>query len=177
MSEEIKKPRYSDTELRAMKDTDDLTTDELQRYLILQDIAQKRYQGQLAVRQIEEFQMKDAEKRDKFYSRGRELQKTQHDHALQQQNCSHRKGGRGLEAMLKGGNASDYALIKHLLPTNEWWARCQRCGQTWRPPHEEDFDLKSAAGRAAFEQAKVDYKTALDWPTDNIPLILVAIAA
>jgi hypothetical protein len=171
------KPRYSDAELRALKDTDGLTIEELQRFMLLQDIAQKKYQGQLAVRQIEEFQMKDAERRDKFYSRGRELQKTDHDHALQQGSCSHRKGGRGLDALIKGGNAPDYAVIRHLLPTNEWWSRCQRCGKTWRPPHEEDFDLKTSSGREAFERAKLEYKTALEWPTDNIPLILVAAAA
>lgn len=159
--------RKSDKELL---DTDNelLNTDELVRKSTLIDLQAKLHNQKLVRHQIDQFEMKASETRDKFLSRGRELKKTENDQKKHQANCSHRKGGRGLEAIQKGGNASDYAVIRHLLPNNEWWQRCQRCGKTWKPPHREAFD-DDAAGKAAFDAANAEYKEALNWPTDNIP--------
>lgn len=159
--------RKSDKELL---DTDNelLNTDELVRKSTLIDLQAKLHNQKLVRHQIDQFEMKASETRDKFLSRGRELKKTENDQKKHQANCSHRKGGRGLEAIQKGGNASDYAVIRHLLPNNEWWQRCQRCGKTWKPAHREAFP-DDVAGKAAFDAANAEYKEALNWPTDNIP--------
>ena len=148
-------------------DPDTLTTDELNRRAIFIDMDYKDLQRELTKRQTEQMRMKDAQNRDKFYSRGQELRKTSRDQEKHQDQCSHRKAGRGIEALQKGGNAADYAVIRHILPTNEMWQRCLRCGKTWRPPHTQDFDMKSASGAAAYEEAKRIYKEAISWPTDN----------
>ncbi len=103
-----------------------------------------------------------------YKSKGRELKKMVSDQAVQQANCSHRKGGRGLEALQRGGTGSDYAVIRHLLPTNEIWQRCQRCGKTWRPPNQLDYAMETSEGRSAFDAAQREYREALSWPTDNI---------
>lgn len=123
---------------------------------------------ELTRHQNAQFKMKQQEIKDKYKSRGRELNKTFRDQEIQQAHCSHRKAGRGAEALINGGNSSDYAVIKHLLPTNSWYVRCLRCGKTWAPPFEEAFDMATKEGRDAFEAAKKEYQTALAFPTDNI---------
>lgn len=171
MSDEQQKPvkKLSDKELLETNNSL-LTNDQLQRKLMLIDIDSRASQAELTRHQTAQFKMKQAEQKDKFWSRGRELENTKRSQHKHQEGCSHRKGGRGIEALQRGGtDASDHSLIKHLLPWNEWYIRCQRCGKTWRPPHAEDYDLKTAEGKAAFDQAKVDYKWAMDAPTNNSP--------
>ena len=131
-------------------DPETLTNDELIRRATFIELEAKEANLEFTRNQNSKFKMEQQQVKDQFKSRGRELNKTARDHEIQQRNCSHRKGGRGVDALLKGGNASDYAVIRHLLPNNEWWQRCQRCGKTWKPPHEEDFDMKSAAGKRSF---------------------------
>jgi hypothetical protein len=147
-------------------DPDSLTTAELERRALFIDLDHKELQRELVKRQTEKMKMTDAQNRDKFYSRGQELKKTDRDLKKHQDQCSHRKAGRGLEGLQKGGNSADYAVIRHILPTNELWQRCLRCAKTWRPPHAQDFD-KSPSGIAAYEEAKRVYKEAVSWPTDN----------
>lgn len=149
-------------------DPDTLSTAELERRAIFIDLDYKELNRELVKSQTEQLKMKQAQNRDKFFSRGQELKKTDRDQQRQQANCSHRKGGRGIESLIKGGNAPDYAIIKHLLPWNEWFVRCQRCGKTWKPVHAEDYDMESKAEREAYETAKAEYATARAWPTDNI---------
>ena len=176
MSEEQKpvhEPKVKEVKPKSKQellDTDDdfLTNDEITRKTLLVDLEQKRIQTKVLQRQNEKFIMTDAQNRDKFTSRGRELRKTDADQKKHQDGCSHRKGGRSVEALQRGGNSADFAVIRHILPSGELWQRCQRCGKTWRPPHAQDFDLKSDAGKAAFEEAKRVYKDAISWPSDNI---------
>jgi hypothetical protein len=172
MSEQEKeKPvkKLNDKELMEA-DNSSLTNDQLQRKLMLIDIESRVSQAELTRHQTAQFKMKQAEQKDKFWSRGRELENTKRSQHKHQDQCSHKKGGRGIESLQKGGtDASDHAIIHHLLPNNEWWLRCTRCGKTWRPPYAEDFDLKTADGKEAFEKAKTDYQWALNAPTNNQP--------
>lgn len=169
MSEEVKNKKKSDKEILAA-DNSELNNDELDRKLKLIDIESKLFQAELVRRQTDQMKMKDAEQKDKFWSRGRELANTKLAQARHQGICSHRKGGKGIDALQKGGtDASDYALIRHLLPWNEIYVRCQRCGKTWAPPKPENFNnLKTVEDKAAFDQARLDYKWAsVDAPTNN----------
>jgi len=163
---EPKAKQKSKAELLAA-DPDELSTAELERRAIFIDLDYKELNRELVKSQTEQLKMKQAQNRDKFFSRGQELKKTDRDQERQQANCSHRKGGRGIESLIKGGNAPDYSIIKHLLPWNEWYVRCQRCGKTWKPVHLEDYE-DSPAGKLAYETAKAEYATARAWPTDNI---------
>jgi hypothetical protein len=170
VKKEVKKIR-SDKELRLIPstETDSLSGEELDRYLKLIEIDARVQNVELVRHQTDQFKMKAQERKDRFRSRGYELEKTKRDQAIHQSNCSHRKGGRGLEGLQRGGNAADYAVIRHLLPWNEWYQRCQRCGKTWKPVHKVDFDMDTPEGQKAYTEAQLEYKTALSWPTDNIP--------
>lgn len=76
-----------------------------------------------------------------------------------QDNCNHRKGGIGAEAVMRGqGTDAMYAVIKHKLPCNRYFVLCQRCGAEWHPA-QPLFGIKEDAG----------YQEALRWPTDNSP--------
>ena len=165
MADEVKKKTKKEL---LESDPDTLTADELLKRAAFIELESKEAQLELTRHQNAQFKMKQQEIKDKYKSRGRELNKTLRDQDIQQSHCSHRKAGRGAEAMINGGNSSDYAVIKHLLPTNQWYIRCLRCGKTWRPPFEIEFDMDTAAGKAAFEAAKIEYQTALAFPTDNI---------
>lgn len=171
MSDEVKvttsRPKTSQELINAK--LDDLTNAELERRTAIVRASKEEADLQDIKERLADRDNKRTMKAESFLSRGRELRKTERDQSLHQSKCSHRKGGRGLEAIQTGGNDSDYAVIRHLLPTNEWWQRCQRCGKTWRPAHAEDFQLDTQTGRDAFEAAKKVYAEALSWPTDNIP--------
>lgn len=106
-------------------------------------------------------------KREKLLANGRELVKTARDQELVQKSCAHRKGGRGgVPGGLLKGTDVNYSVIKHVLPINQMWIRCTRCGKTWKPVYREDFAVGDE-GTIAFEKAKNDYNWAVDANTDN----------
>lgn len=79
--------------------------------------------------------------------------------AANQDNCNHRKGGIGADAVMRGqGTDAMYAVIKHKLPNGRYFVLCQRCGKEWHP----GFPLLS-------EVETKGYKEALNFPTDNSP--------
>jgi hypothetical protein len=149
-------------------DPDTLTTAELERRALFTDIDYKDFQRELVKRQTEQLRMKDAENRDKFWSRGRELKNTAAAQKKQQDGCSHLKGGKGIQALISGGtDMSDAALIRHLFPWGEWKARCQRCGKTFAAPRPEDFDLSVPEEKTAFDKQKADFDWAMKAPSNN----------
>jgi uncharacterized small protein (DUF1192 family) len=167
MTDEVKKKKT----VHELMNTplDELTTDEIERRVVLLKAQEAELNAQDLKDRVDERKNKRQMISEQFRARGRELKQTLKAQETHQNNCSHRKGGRGLEAIQKGGTASDFAVIRHLLPNSQWWQRCQRCGKTWRPPNELDFDLKDSVERTAFDAAKKEYQEALSWPTDNIP--------
>jgi hypothetical protein len=170
MSEENKK-RRTDKEimlLAANGSTDDLTADELSRYSILLELEHKKLEKVDLQDRVHERQNKRDMKFMEFKSRGQSIQQSEKVDKQRQESCSHMKGGRGVEALQgKGTDASDYAVIRHLMPDNAWWQRCQRCGKTWKMPNKLDFAMDTPQGQAAYAEALVEYKTALKWPTNN----------
>jgi len=76
-----------------------------------------------------------------------------------QDNCNHRKGGIGAEAVMRGqGTDAMYAVIKHKLPCNRYFVLCQRCGKEWHPA-QPLFGIKATEG----------YDEAIRFPSDNTP--------
>jgi hypothetical protein len=76
-----------------------------------------------------------------------------------QDNCNHRKGGIGAEAVMRGqGTDAMYAVIKHKLPCNRYFVLCQRCGKEWHPA-QPLFGIKATEG----------YEEAIRFPSDNTP--------
>lgn len=95
--------------------------------------------------------------------------------------CTHRKGGmasaRDLHVLSTGGNAAQYAVMKHQMINGDIWVRCLRCGKTWNPPVEKNFFFNEKGARVAphdgtfdkvkFEKAVEEYKRATMFETNN----------
>jgi len=169
MSDDFKVAKKKTSQELINANLDDLTNEELDRRTAVIRASKEEADLQDIKERLADRDNKRTMRGDGFRSRGRELNKTQRDQELHQSKCSHRKGGRGLEAIQIGGNAGDYAVIRHLLPWNVWYQRCQRCGKTWKPPNDLDYKMDTPEGKEAFEAAKKVYADALAWPTDNIP--------
>lgn len=76
---------------------------------------------------------------------------------FQQHVCTHRKGGRGQNAVLGGqGTDSNYAVIHHMLPSGRHFILCQRCG---REEYGRD-PLTGAKETASYQEWR-------KWQTDN----------
>lgn len=95
--------------------------------------------------------------------------------------CTHRKGGmaspRNLNVLYTGGNAAQYAVMKHQMINGDIWVRCLRCGKTWAPPVEANFHFDDKGRRVAakdglfnkarFDAAVEEYKKATMFETNN----------
>ena len=97
--------------------------------------------------------------------------------------CTHKKGGmvsaRNMSALSTGGNAAQYAVIKHQMINGDMWVRCLRCGKTWLPPVKDNYYLNDKGKVVApkdgkfnaekFAQAEVEYRRAVNFETNNSP--------
>lgn len=107
--------------------------------------------------QVEERKRKRAEKK-----RTRELQEATlaqqwRDRFATMRECNHKKGGKGVNAVVHGqGNDSNYAVVKHQYGNGQVWILCQRCLAEWRP-----------GDTAATHPTGIGYREALAFPTDN----------
>jgi hypothetical protein len=95
--------------------------------------------------------------------------------------CTHRKGGmaspRDVRVLSTGGNAAQYAVMKHQMINGDIWVRCLRCGKTWAPPVQKNFYFDDKGRRVApqdgtfnlakFQAAVEEYKRALMFETNN----------
>jgi hypothetical protein len=72
----------------------------------------------------------------------------QRNQKLRQDKCSHRKGGRGYEGIVNGGQDSMYSIIKHRMPFGDIAVLCTRCQKIWR-------------------KGETEHKMAVSLPTDN----------
>ena len=80
-------------------------------------------------------------------------------------NCNHRKGGIGHEAVMRGqGTDAMYSVTKHKKPNGTWFVLCNRCGFE---AHQEFRVQGRLIEPAVPSQAK--FLEAINWPTDNSP--------
>jgi hypothetical protein len=81
--------------------------------------------------------------------------------------CSHRKGGKDHNQIYRG-NDSNYAVVKHQLPTGPIIVVCQRCPKVWRAPDRALIAKgASAEDRKRYARELKEYNDAMDFPTDN----------
>lgn len=133
-------------------------------------------------------QMNDQQKDDILRSRGQQLDDQKNTDLRRQGQCTHRKGGEGIDAIYTGGDDNDYAVWKIIWMTGEMLVRCLRCSKTWKPVSLDMFcevkvkdgktvpvapkapytDLESAI--EAFTTAQAEYKQACAFPTKNKPM-------
>jgi hypothetical protein len=82
-----------------------------------------------------------------------------------EENCAHRKGGKGKE-MWFSGNDSNFAVVKHILSHGPMIVICQRCNKVWEPP---PIELRNGTSeeRKEYKRLYIEYQAAVNLPTDN----------
>jgi uncharacterized metal-binding protein YceD (DUF177 family) len=114
------------------------------------------------MRQNKERRLQRVANRDRDIMRDRALTKARQDA------CWHKKGGKGVEMLLRG-NDHNFAVVKHQLCHGPIIIICQRCWKVVEPP-DPALNTKNATA-AQKAQYKRDYDEYLVWlnlPTDNI---------
>ena len=145
------------------------------------ELQERKYHIQDLKSKIEDREIKDKQVEEDRAAQGRviAMQDAADVHAFSV--CSHRKGGmaspRNLRVLREGGNAAQYAVIKHQMINGDIWVRCLRCGKTWNPPVENNFFFDKTGKRVApkdgefnkakYEAAIEEYKRATMFETNN----------
>ncbi len=114
---------------------------------------------------LAERELKRENKRQRSLTNGQTLKQLAQNDTAAQKRCNHRKGGNGAQGVVAGqGDDSQYAVLKHTFANGDMWVRCLRCGKTWKPPVKEDYESE-----ALFLKAVVEYETAVNFQTRNMP--------
>jgi hypothetical protein len=136
----------------------------------------KDLKGRLAERDVKELQKKEDRE-----AQGRTFAQQRGTDEARWKVCTHKKGGnvsqRDMRVLSTGGNATQYAVMKHQMINGDIWVRCLRCGKTWSPPLKSKFyfDVKGKQvpthmgefDRIRFENAVIDYNRAVAFETNN----------
>jgi hypothetical protein len=116
---------------------------------------------------VAEMRLNKARRIQRAATRDRDIMRDLALTKARQDSCWHKKGGKGVEMLLRG-NDHNFAVIKHQLCHGPIIIVCQRCGKVVEPP-----DPALNARKATVEQ-KAEYKRLYDeylvWlnlPTDN----------
>ena len=113
------------------------------------------------MRQSKEALRRRVEGRDRDIARALARRKVMED------NCWHKKGGKGVE-MLSRGNDHHYAVVKHQLCHGPIIIICQRCAHVAEPPPLELNRKKATAEqKAEYRRLYEEYQWWLNLPTDN----------
>jgi hypothetical protein len=97
------------------------------------------------------------------YERG--MKQNQIKQKMREDSCPHRKGGKNMAGLLKGNDAN-HSIVRHTLPLGEIMVLCQRCFKIWRRP-DRKLLKGDAAAKAKYMDLLAQYRTALEFPTDN----------
>jgi hypothetical protein len=127
---------------------------------------------------VDERQMKRDNKDQRTRANGTVIENNLRQRRVAQAYCNHKKGGNGLEGYVTGqGDDPQYSVFKHQFLNSDVWIRCLRCGKWWKPPVESSFYFNSFGREVApqdgkfskekYEQAWVEYRQALAFPTRN----------
>jgi hypothetical protein len=114
---------------------------------------------------LAERELKRETKKQRSVTNGQTLLQLDANDKAAQRRCNHRKGGNGAHGVVGGqGDDSQYAVLKHTFANGDMWVRCLRCGKTWKPPVKSKF-----TDEAAYLRAVVEYETAVNFQTRNVP--------
>ena len=127
---------------------------------------------------VDDRQMKRDNKDQRLRANGQVIDNNQRQREAAQTQCNHKKGGNGLQGYMRGqGDDPQYSIFSHQFLNGDVWVRCLRCGKWWKPPVESSFYFDSRGREVAvqdgkfnkekFDQAWVEYRQALAFPTRN----------
>jgi hypothetical protein len=116
---------------------------------------------------VAEMRRNKASRLQRVLSRERDLARDAALTKARQDTCWHKKGGKGIESMLRG-NDHNYAVVKHQLGHGPIIIVCQRCGKDVRPP-DPALNARSATAqeKAEYKRLYDEYQVWLNLPTDN----------
>lgn len=160
MSEEVKK---NETKVIPQPNNADL-----ERRLLELRIRKEEAETQDLEERLAEREMKRETKRQSSVSKGQILRQNKAAKQAEQDRCSHRKGGNGLDGVVGGqGDDSQYSVMKHRFHWGDVWVRCLRCAKCWKPPVKKNFTKDGKFEQAAYDVAMKEYQLALAFPTRN----------
>jgi hypothetical protein len=128
----------------------------------LEELQLEETQERVALmRQNKEGRLIRARMRERDIQRDRALTKARQDA------CWHKKGGKGVEMLLRG-NDHNYAVVKHQLSHGPIIIVCQRCIKIVEPP-DPALNAKTATAqqKAEYKRLYDEYVVWLNLPTDN----------
>jgi hypothetical protein len=129
------------------------------------EIKLKRANIQDLEESLAERELKRETKRQRSLTNGQTLLQLEANDKQRQKRCNHKKGGNGVAGVMSGqGDSPNYAIIRHTFANGDTWARCQRCGKTWKPPIR-----KRCKSQEEYDSLYALYELALQYPTTNIP--------
>jgi hypothetical protein len=109
-----------------------LTNLELQRQLDAYSVEEKMLELELKREAVGKIRAARQVKLDQAKENFRLTQAQMRERKRIKDNCTHKKGGRGMGAVMGGkGTDENYAFIKHVLPSGRLFILCQRCGGEW----------------------------------------------
>ena len=129
------------------------------------EIKEKSLNLQDLQERLDERQLRRETKEQRSRTNGETLRQIAVADASAQKRCNHRKGGKGEAGVIAGqGDSPNYAIIKHTFANGDTWARCTRCGKTWKPPVR-----RAATSQEQYDALMAQYELAMQYPTTNIP--------
>lgn len=154
-------PKKENTELEQLA----LDNAKLEKQRLELELLEKRANLQDLEERLAERELKRETKRQRSITNGATLTSLDNNDRAAQRRCNHRKGGNGAHGVVGGqGDDAQYAVIKHTFANGDQWVRCLRCGKTWKPPVRSRY-----ASEQDFLKAVVDYETAINFQTRNVP--------
>jgi hypothetical protein len=135
----------------------------------------KKVQDELEELQLEETRERVHELRTRRAGRQRRVEGRTADlrrmaarDKARQDDCYHKKGGKGVENLSRGTDHF-YAVVKHVLAHGPMIVICQRCWKLWEPPPRE-WNRRSATAeqKAEYKLLYDEYVKAINFPTDNV---------
>lgn len=145
------------------------------------EIEERKYHIQDLRSRIADRDIKEKQVREDRESQGRTFAQQEATDLYRFSICTHKKGGtvsnRDNRVLSTGGNAAQYAVMKHQMINGDVWVRCLRCGKTWSPPVEKNFFFNPKGRQVApvdgvfnkdrFDRAVEEYKRATMFETNN----------
>lgn len=145
------------------------------------EIQERTYHIQDLKQKLQDRAIKEKQLMEDREQQGRTIASLDAIDRYNQASCTHRKGGmahsRDISVLSRGGNAAQYAVIKHQMINGDIWVRCLRCGKTWAPPVEKNFffddkgrnvaPVDGVLDKAKFAKATEEYLRATLFETNN----------
>ena len=135
------------------------TNDQIAKELAALELEEKQLDLEIKREQVAKIRAQRAARLEETRAKLRATLQFLAQRKANQDNCNHRKGGIGAEAVMRGqGTSAMYTVTKHKKPNGRWFVLCNRCGKEWH----QGYDLLGEKETPGFAEA-------IQYPSDNTP--------